>query len=482
VQRPPEGQSSRSHLALCPRAEQSFLMLTDGEPPGRLLFVDDEPAMCDLVEAALGSSRLDVYTAAGMGPALELLKGTEVDVVVTDLNMRGATGLELCASVKESHPDLPVVILTGFGSMDAAIEAIRAGAYDFVTKPIDMAALRLVVERAVHHRRLTREVVRLRNAVGRPRELNGIVGDSPPMQALFDLLPRAARSDVPILISGESGTGKELVARAVHANSSRARGPFVAVNCAAIPEALLESELFGHTRGAFTDARKGRRGLFLQASEGTLFLDEVGDLPISLQPKLLRVLQERRMRPVGSDSEVPVNCRIVSASHVDLADALADGTFREDLYYRLNVIQLDLPPLRDRAGDIVTLAEVFLRRAAERTGADVTGLSTATARILLHHDWPGNVRELENCMERAVALTEHRELVPADLPARLRGAEGLLSGAEGGLATIEEVERLHILRVLELLDGRRVEAARVLGIDRKTLYRKLEKYGLPRSD
>jgi len=441
--------------------------------------IDDEQVMCDLVREALQARDFEVTTTTRPADALELVRTGQPDVVVTDLRMKEMTGLDLCRSILVQAPGIPVLMMTGFGTMEAAIGAIRAGAYDFLTKPIDMATLAQVVGRAVEDQRLLRRLSELREDSTPSPSL--LIGHSPSMTALLALIRRASRSIVPVLICGESGTGKELAARALHDASPRRDGPFLAVNCAAIPATLLESELFGHVRGAFTDAKRARSGLILQAAGGTLFLDEIGDMPLALQPKLLRVLQERRYRPVGGDRELEVSCRIVSATHQDLAVRASEGSFRGDLYYRLNVIQLDIPPLRSRTGDILTLAHHFLRRAAADSPDRVEGMTPEFARTLLTYSWPGNVRELQNCIERAVALTSNRDLVPEDLPAAIRATPRSAvesSAVDTGLRPLDEVEREHILRVLNAVEGRRGEAAAILGIDRKTLYRKLERYAL----
>ncbi len=444
----------------------------------RVLIVDDELEMCAMLESALEAEGLQTSSANGMDGALQLLGQHDFDAVLTDLRMAGGSGLELTRQILRRRPGIPVVVMTAFGDMPTAIEAMRAGAYDFQPKPVELDHLVLVLRRAIEHKRLTGELRLLRTrALPQPR--GGIVGRSPAMQRLLALVPKAAQADVPVLITGETGTGKELLARAVHEQSDVMDGPFVAVNCAAIPHELLESELFGHVRGAFTDARTARDGLFVKASQGTLFLDEVGDLPQLLQPKLLRALQERRIRPVGSDREVGVRCRVVAATNRDLQAAAQEGLFRLDLYYRLAVIRLGLPPLSARGGDILLLAQLFLDRAAARTGRGVAGLSTPAARALLAYDWPGNVRELENALERAVAMTEHDRILIEDLPEELR--RGLSRPPVIGddnpadLPTLAALEDRHIRRVLVAVDGNKAQAARVLGIDRRTLYRKLDR-------
>jgi DNA-binding NtrC family response regulator len=452
----------------------------------RVLVVDDERSMVDLIRDGLGRRDCTVTCAGSAQEALELLPHADVDVVVTDLRMGGMSGLDLCERIAGSRPDLPVIVVTAFGSLDAAVGSIRAGAYDFLTKPFDIEVLAIAVRRAAQHRALRDEVRRLRKAVDSTRSLGDMVGASGPMQELFGLLTRAAAAESSVLITGESGTGKEMVARELHARSRRTGGPFVAVNCAALPEALLESELFGHARGAFTDARQARTGLFLQAAGGTLLLDEIGDMPLGLQPKLLRALQARSVRPVGSDQEHPFNARIIAATNRDLDEHVEQGRFREDLYYRLNVIHVPVPPLRARGGDVLLLAQSFLERFAAQMDKSVAGLSPPAAEKLLAYSWPGNVRELSNCIERAVALTQFDHLVVDDLPERVRSyrrSDVLVAGNDPSeLAPLEQVERRYVLRVLEAAGGNKTLAAQILGLDRRTLYRKLERWAVGTED
>jgi len=446
----------------------------------RILVIDDEPSMCELLEAGLTPAGLQVQKAISGGVGLGLLAGGDVDVIVTDVRMPEMDGIELCRRAQALRPDVPVIVLTAFGSMDTAIQAIRAGAWDFLTKPVDLDALELVVKRAIRHREMIRQLRRLSQPPTDAPRIEGMIGRSAAMCRLLDVLPRAARSDVPVLITGETGTGKELVARGLHGLGSRASGPFLAVNCAALPEALLESELFGHERGAFTDARRARSGLFVAASGGTLFLDEVGELPLALQPKILRALQERRVRPVGSTKEVGMDCRILAATNRDLRLEAEQGRFRMDLFYRLAVIELGLPPVRARAGDILLLAQHFLERAAERAERPITGMTTPVARALLAYHWPGNVREIENAVERAVALTEHDHIVIDDLPVEIARFPGRIPGEDEDLPSrfepLEQVEQRHVLRVLAAVEGNKTRAAEILGIGRRTLYRKLERW------
>jgi two-component system response regulator AtoC len=447
--------------------------------PGRVLIVEDEHEMRVMLEKGLARRGFEPQANVSPEEVLTRLATEDFDAVLTDLQMPGLNGLALCERIALNRPDIPVVVVTAFGSLETAVAAMRAGAYDFITKPVDLDALVFVLERAVQHRALRQEVRRLRQELGQrtgPREL---VGESPALKQAYAMLDRVADVDTTVLITGESGTGKEVAARALHSRSRRREGPFVALNCAAMPEQLLESELFGHMKGAFTDARTTRTGLFVQASGGTLLLDEVGELPLGLQPKLLRALQERKVRPVGGNEEVEFDARIVAATNRDLELAVEEGRFREDLYYRLNVINLELPPLRARGNDVLVLSQHFIEQFAARTGKRVVGLSPAAAQRLVAYGWPGNVRELQNCMERAVALTSFEQLTVEDLPERIRNYSTPRVVPEvadvSELVTLEEVERRYIQRVLEAVGGSRTLAARVLGVDRKTLYRKLER-------
>jgi len=444
---------------------------------GRILVVEDEHEMRALLEKGLARRGFVPTVRGSADEAFPLLEAEDFDTVLTDLRMPGMDGLALCERIALNRPDIPVVVVTAFGSLETAVAAIRAGAYDFVTKPVDLDALVLVLERAVQHRALREEVRRLRVALGDVSADRGVVGESEALRRVYELIDRVADSDTSVLITGESGTGKEVAARALHARGRRHNGPFVAINCAAMPEQLLESELFGHARGAFTDAKAARTGLFIKANGGTLFLDEVGELPLALQPKLLRALQERTVRPVGGDTELPFDARIVAATNRDLELAVEEARFREDLYYRLNVIGLELPPLRVRGNDVLLLAQRFLEHFAARSGKRVVGLSAAAAQRLVAYAWPGNVRELQNCIERAVALTAYEQLTVEDLPERIRDYRAPSNLSQGSdlseLVSLEEMERRYIQRVLDVVGGSRTLASRILGLDRKTLYRKL---------
>ena len=449
---------------------------------GKVLVVDDEPSMCELIRDDLSGRGLKVLTFTTAEDALEALGERDVGAVITDFRMPGMDGTELCRRIADRDPDIPVIVITAFGSLETAVDAIRAGAFDFVTKPVEMDLLAIAVDRALKHRALGERVRLLSEEVERSHRLGELLGESDPMRRLFDQVARVADSEATILLTGESGTGKELVARALHRGSRRRRGPMVPVNCAALPENLLESELFGHAKGAFTGAQAARRGLFVKADGGTLYLDEVGELPLALQPKLLRALEEGRVRPVGSDQEVPFDARLVAATNRDLEELIEQDRFRQDLYYRINVIEVEVPPLRARGNDVLLLAQHFLARFANRSGKEVTGLSEPAAGKLLEYDWPGNVRELKNAMERAVALTSGDRLSVDDLPEQIRRHEPtrvVVAGSDpSDLEPLETVEKRYILHALKVLGGNRTMAARALGCDRKTLYRKLKAYGV----
>ncbi len=451
----------------------------------KVLIVDDDTSMCELLADGLTEHGYETTFRASPHEALTEIALHNFDVLLTDINMRDMNGLELCQKATELHPDLPVIVITAFGSLETAVQAIRVGAYDFITKPFDIDVVAIAIERAVKHSVLTREVQRLQKAVDESRRFDELLGASPAMKEVYDLLERVAESESTVLVSGESGTGKELVARALHRRSKRTGGSFVAINCAAMPEHLLESELFGHTKGAFTDARTARPGLFVQAKGGTIFLDEIGDMPLGLQPKLLRALQERTVRPVGGDVEIPIDVRVVAASNRDLETAIEERKFREDLYYRINVIHVELPPLRARGADVLLLAKHYLQHFAVQSQKDVQSLDPEAAEKLSSYAWPGNVRELANCMERAVALTRGEAVGVADLPDKIRNyrtSHVLVAATDPTeLVPLEEVEKRYILRVLEAVGGNKTLAAQVLGLDRKTLYRKLDRYGSERS-
>ncbi len=443
---------------------------------GAILVVDDDADMRELIHDMLKDRGHHVTTAASGQEALKLLGEADFAVVVSDLRMKGMQGLELLSEIRRTNPDIGVVLMTAFGSVETAVEAMKHGASDYLTKPVKKDDLVRVVERVIRETYLRREVSRLRREVRKEYSFHQILGKSKAIQAVFDLIRRVADSPTNVLITGESGTGKELVAKAIHYNSDRKDAPFVPVNCAAIPEPLLESELFGHMRGAFTDAKADKRGLFEEAQKGTLFLDEISELPLMLQAKLLRAIQEKEIRRVGANKPIAVDVRIIAATNLNLNDEVKAKRFRDDLYYRLNVIEIKLPPLRERREDIPLLVESFLQKCAAARGKQVKGVSESALAMLMDYSWPGNVRELENIVERAVTLSRGDKIVPEDLPAAIQGARGdrqVLDEAAEKTLPLEAVEKEYILRILEKMGGNKYQAAHALGIDRKTLYRKL---------
>ena len=446
----------------------------------RILLVDDDQDYCEVLGATMKELGYDATFTTSPREALERVGGETFAAILTDLGMSDMDGLELCSRIIGTRADVPVIVVTGRGSMETAVAAMRAGAYDFLTKPIDVKLLGLSVARAVEHHRLQEEVKRLREESLERSAVDGLVGTSPAMKRVHDLVARVGASDISVLIEGETGTGKELVARALHAAGPRRNGPFVAINCGAVPADLLESELFGHVRGAFTGASTTRVGLFVEASGGTLLLDEVGDMPLEMQTKLLRALQERKVRPVGSNAERPFDVRILAATHRDLEADVETKRFREDLYYRINVVKILVPPLRVRRDDILTLAAHFLRKFAATNKKGEMFLSPPVAAALLAYDWPGNVRELENCIERAVALARLDHLSTEDLPEKITSyrAPRAVDPTEqpDEIVTLDELDRRYIERTLVALHGNKSLAASLLGVDCRTLYRRLEKY------
>lgn len=449
---------------------------------GRILIIEDDHAMCKMLESDLSRHGFFVSWFLSGEEGFSALSNSVYDVILTDLNLPDLSGLELCKLCTENFPDIPVVIMTAFGSMETAISAIRVGAYDFITKPVDLDILALSLSRAVKHRKLEEKVNHLSDTLKQIQQFDDLIGESQQMKHLIKLIPRIAETDISVLITGQSGSGKELFARAVHNHSNRKNGPLTAINCSAMPENLLESELFGHVKGAFTDADKDRKGLFLEAEGGTLFLDEIGEMPLSLQPKLLRAIEEHKIRPVGSNREVSYNARIIAATNKDLEAAVADGTFREDLLYRLNVVQFEIPPLCDRGMDILLIANHFLEHFSKKLNKNVLTFSSQAAERLMNYNWPGNVRELRNAIEHAVAFSDYDTIVPEDLPAKIKGhhetsiPSGFFNPPE--LISIQEMERRYINYVLKQNNNNRTLTAKILNLDRKTLYRKLRSYDM----
>lgn len=444
--------------------------------PQNVLVVDDDHDMRALLRDVLEEHGYKVTLAQNGQEALKNLREGEYPVVLTDLRMKGIQGIELLAEIKRSFPDTNVVLMTAFGSVETALEAMKQGASDYLMKPVKTDDLLRVTERSFREALLRSEINRLRREVNKEYSFSQILGKSKPMREIFDLIRRVADSPTNILITGESGTGKELVAKALHYNSERKDAAFVAVNCAAIPEQLLESELFGHMRGAFTDAKVDKRGLFEEAAKGTLFLDEISELPLMLQAKLLRAIQEKEIRRLGANRSIAVDTRLIAATNLNLSEEVKAKRFREDLYYRLNVIEMRLPPLRERREDIPLLVDAFLKKFGQARGKDVKGVSESTLALLIDYAWPGNVRELENVIERAVTLSRGDKILPDDLPATIQGSRGdrrVLDEAAEKMHPLHDIEKEYIKKILEKMGGNKYQAAQVLGIDRKTLYRKL---------
>jgi len=452
------------------------------EKPYRVLIVDDNEAHAEALSDSLQSDGHSCTLAHSGKEGIRQLSEQLFDVILTDLVMPDVSGLEVVKRARSEQPDAVVILITGRGSERDAVAAFRDGATDYLTKPVDIAELRARLSRAVEHVRLRRDYVELRRQIDKRAGFEGIIGSSAPMQRLFEVLGQISATNVTVLILGESGTGKELVARAIHENSPRKEGHFVAVNCAALSEGLIESELFGHVKGAFTGAFAHKEGRMVYADRGTLFLDEVGDMPLSTQAKLLRVLETREVQPVGGNKTQKVDIRLLAATNRDLKQMVKEGRFREDLMYRLAVVSIELPPLRDRKSDIPLLIDHYVGELAAAHKRSVRGITPEARSALLRYDWPGNVRELRNALENMVLLARGEVLGIEDIPETVKGAPA--GGAEGGggfeLAgrSMEEVERALIGANLALMGGNREKTAKVLGMGERTLYRKIKEYGL----
>ena len=446
----------------------------------RVMIVDDDVDAAELLAAFVAQQGCEPVPVRSAPEALRVAQSQDdIALVLTDVQMPGMDGIALCEQLRLSLPETPVIILTGHGSIQMVVRALRAGAYDFHLRPVELDLLALSMARALEHARLRAEVRRLRAEVSRIQPPRQLVGSSPSMRAMVDMIARVASTDATVLIQGESGTGKELVARAIHEMGPRREGPFVAINCAALPATLLESELFGHAKGAFTDARAARTGLLVEAKGGTIFLDEISEMPLDMQAKLLRALQERAVRPIGDNHEVRFDARVIAATNRDLEEESRARRFREDLYYRIAVVGIDVPTLRERSQDVPMLAQHFVTRFAERFDKKVVGIAPDALHRLMGYPWPGNVRELENCMERAVALTRFDHVTVEDLPERVRAhhperVNPLPQQAEE-LVSLAELERRYIHQVLTIVGGNKSRAARILGLDRRTLYRLFER-------
>jgi DNA-binding NtrC family response regulator len=441
------------------------------------MVVDDDAETLALMREIVAKEGFEVETAEDAETALRRLEQWQPELVITDIHMPGMDGLALLAAVREKEPDIPVVLLTAYGSLKTAVDAIKAGAFDYLSKPFVVEDIRLVVRRALEHTKLVRENRSLRGQLRDRYRFDNLVGSSGGMVEVYKMIARVAETDSTVLIQGESGTGKELIARAIHANSGRSGGPFVAIDTGSLAETLLESELFGHERGAFTGAIATKKGLLEQANLGTCFLDEIADLSPMMQSKLLRAIQEREIRRVGSETPRAIDVRIIAATKKALKPLVEAGTFREDLFYRLEVITIVLPPLRDRIEDIPLLSRYFVDKFGHTKERPVTGLSPDTIPLLTRYPWPGNVRELEHVIERAIALTPYPIITPEDLPETIRTAPVHIQARARGWETLHDMEKNYILRVLEAHHQDHGEAADILGIHRKTLFRKLRQYG-----
>jgi two-component system response regulator HydG len=446
-----------------------------------ILVVDDDNAHRTMLRTLVGGWGYDIVEANDGSTAIEKVQERPFDLILMDIRMLKVSGLQALERIKAFNPAIPVTIMTAYSSVETAVEALKKGAYDYLTKPLDFDKLRLTIERAMEHTRLKEENRLLKESLGKHFDMQNIIGRSPAMIGLLETVAHVAPSEATVMITGESGTGKELIAGVIHHNSPRKDGPFVKINCAAITETLLESELFGHEKGAFTGADRRKEGRFYQANQGSIFLDEVSEMPLTMQVKLLRVLQERELTRVGGEKVIPVDVRVIAATNKDLVDLKNRGLFREDLYYRLNVVSLEIPPLTKRRDDIPLLARHFLEIFVDKNKKEIKGFTPKAMDQLIRYDWPGNVRELMNAIERAVVLARTDYLDDQDfsiLQPLLQQPVPVLSDFENIDIPLEEVEKAAILRMLGSVAGNKSEAARRLGITRKTLHKKLKKYGV----
>jgi DNA-binding NtrC family response regulator len=447
--------------------------------PIGILIVDDDEITCNLLEEVLSKEGYVVDKALNGREAIDKGENKPYDVVLTDIRMIDVDGMEVLRAYRQKSPDSIIIMMTAFGSIETAIRAIKEGAYDYVSKPFKLDEIKLTIRRALEQKRLLQENLFYRQELITKYKLENIVGRSPQMLQVYKTVARVAESRSTVLIAGESGTGKELVARAIHFNSPRSSKPYVAVDCGSLAETLLESELFGHVRGAFTGAVTNKKGLFEEADNGTCFLDEVGDISLAMQAKLLRVIQEHEIKRVGGTETTKIDVRIIAATNKNLEELVAEKKFREDLFYRLNVVSIHLPPLRERLDDIPFLADHFLRKYAAENEKPVSRISAEVLDLLLRYQWPGNVRELENVIERAVTLSPHSLILPEDLPRRLRVEPSEISATSlPSQVSLTELEKIYIKKVLEETGGNKKRAADILGIDRRTLYRMAARYGI----
>jgi DNA-binding NtrC family response regulator len=442
----------------------------------RILIVEDEELMRELLTKILASENYRIYQASSAEEALKLMQDQAFDLVLTDLRLKSMNGLQLLTEVRALDPEIVVIVMTAYASVETAVEAMRKGAYDYITKPFINEEIRVMLRRALNQRHLSRENRHLKRELRERYRFENIVGNSEAMEKVYRLIEKVSAISSNVLIFGETGTGKELVARAMHYNSERSDRPFVAVNCGALTETLLESELFGHVKGAFTGAIANHEGYFRKADKGTLFLDELSEVSHGLQVKLLRAIQEREVIPVGGREALKFDVRFIAATNKNLEDEVKKGTFREDLFYRINVITIPLPPLRDRKEDVPLLVNHFLQKYAQRLGRPSVKISRETLRVLVNYDWPGNVRELENMIERAVALCEEDIIETTDLPEKLTQVRIAIRDLDEYEMTLDALEEQHIKKVLHKVSGDKVKASQILGINLSTLYRKLARY------
>ncbi len=443
----------------------------------KILIVDDEEIMRDSLTDWLREDGYQTAAVENGEKALERIRKERWDLILLDLKMPGMNGIEVLKEVKKINKELPVIIITAYATVDTAVEAMKIGACDYIAKPFNPEELGLVIKRVLDHQNLIKENIYLRKELKKSYTFRDLISRNPKMQEIFDLIKRVAKSDSTVFITGESGTGKELVARAIHSESHRKKGPFIVVNCAALTESLLESELFGHEKGSFTGAYTTKPGIFEFANHGTLFLDEVGEMGFHTQADLLRVLEEKKFRRVGGKRLIEVDVRIISATNKDLKKRVEQGKFREDLYYRLNVVPIHIPPLRERKEDIPLLSDYFLEKYCLKNRKEIKGFSEKAMEVLMNYDWPGNIRELENVIERTVVITRDKIIKPKDLPSFLR-KEVREKFIEEGDRPLSQIEKEYISHVLEKNRWNIRRSAKILGIDRTTLYKKIEKYGL----
>ena len=447
----------------------------------KILIVDDETAHCQMLEAVLKAEKYATQRAQDGQSAIEAVKERFYDLILMDIRMNRVGGIEALEKIKEISPDIPIIMMTAYASVDTAVQAMRSGAYDYLTKPLDIDELKILVAKALRHHQLEKENIFLKEQLGSRFDFSNIIGRSRTMKELLETVAMVAPSEATVLILGESGTGKELIANAIHQNSPRSSHPFIKVNCAALPETLLESELFGHEKGAFTGAVSRRQGRFHLAHKGSILLDEIAEMSMATQSKILRVLQEREFEPIGSPETVKVDTRIITATNKNLQEEVKANRFREDLYYRINVVNLTVPSLRERRDDIPLLVDFFLKRYAKKNHRNLKGFTPKAMDLLMRYDWPGNIRELENVVERSVIMMRGDFITPDEFPGVLKSLDPeyeqisaeMLSGK-----SLKEMEKAMIMRTLQETDGNRTRAAEILGISRRTLQLKLKEYGV----